>query len=162
MNRQEHLIQILQEEAAECIKVASKIQRFGADDIDPHRPHALPNATELWQEVCDFIAVAEMLVAAGVIANPHSFAGESLKAAKKAKVEEFLEYSRKRGTLTDDAPEKWWRCPNCRGFIISETNRRKQPEDAKCGLCHDVACADFDEIPAEEALRLLNGGKEDG
>jgi len=94
MNRREHLLVILMEECAELAKVASKSLRFGLDD------HGYGEANEvlLHKEFNDLVAVADMLLVDGVgIRLDHD-----LVQGKEAKVEHYLEYSRLRGTLSDE------------------------------------------------------------
>lgn len=58
MNLREHLIQTLQEECAEIIQAASKINRFGERET---YPDGIGKIQKLEQEFNDFLAVVEML-----------------------------------------------------------------------------------------------------
>ena len=59
MNRTEHLITIFGEEGSEVAQRASKILRFGVDEVQPGQVKT--NAERLVDEYADIIAVAEML-----------------------------------------------------------------------------------------------------
>lgn len=95
MTRKEHLLTILAEECAEVAQRASKALRFGLDEIQSG--HTQTNAERIVAEFDDLTAVALMLNQEGFIPNsiPRRIAN------KVEKVESFLEYSRKVGTLTD-------------------------------------------------------------
>ncbi|MFA5349080.1 MAG: hypothetical protein WC309_01760 [Candidatus Paceibacterota bacterium] len=58
MNLKEHLLQTLQEECAEVIQAASKINRFGDKGT---YPDGTGNIEKLEQEYNDLIAVVELL-----------------------------------------------------------------------------------------------------
>ncbi|MDD5006585.1 MAG: hypothetical protein PHS33_08830 [Candidatus Omnitrophica bacterium] len=58
MNLKEHLLQTLQEECAEVIQAASKINRFGEKGT---YPDGTGNIEKLEQEYNDLIAVVELL-----------------------------------------------------------------------------------------------------
>jgi len=89
MNRTEHLLTILAEESAEVAQRATKALRFGLDEVQPD--HVWNNRERIVQELNDLWAVAEMLG----ICRVDRIAIDR----KKAKVEAFLEYSKKCGTL---------------------------------------------------------------
>jgi len=95
MNRQEHLLTIVGEEAIEVAHRASKALRFGLLEIEPGQD--LTNAQRLMGEFCDLIAALEMLNDETrmqlVLVDRPAF------EAKKIKVEKFLAYSRELGTL---------------------------------------------------------------
>lgn len=95
MNRLEHLLFILAEEGAEVAQRASKAARFGIDEVQEGQP--LTNEERIWYEFSDLIAVSEM------IQTERGKGGicRQMVQAKKEKVERFLEYSRKMGTLED-------------------------------------------------------------
>jgi NTP pyrophosphatase (non-canonical NTP hydrolase) len=88
------------EEAVEVAQRATKALRFGTEEVQPGQ--ALSNLQRMRGELCDLLAAFEMVYdEAG-----HQF-GIDLDAiaAKKAKVEKFLAYSRELGTLTDGVSE---------------------------------------------------------
>lgn len=99
MNRTEHLLEVLSEECAEVIQRVSKANRFGLEEIQPGQ--TFTNAQRICQEICDLYAVVEMLedcgALKGVVDVDHI-------QAKKAKVEEFMEYARQCGALDTTAP----------------------------------------------------------
>ena len=89
MNKQEHLLSTLAEEAAELAQRATKALRFGLDDIEEGQ--TLTARVRLAGELADLIAMVEMCG----IPMPDNRDIE----AKKIKVEKYLEYSRTVGTL---------------------------------------------------------------
>lgn len=95
MNRIEHLLVILAEEGTEIGQDVAKCLRFGTEEI--YAPIGLTNAARLYQEINDLIAVAEMLQVHGIL--PPDLRNEDMIYAKKVKVEKYLEYSVKCGTL---------------------------------------------------------------
>ena len=96
MNRLEHLLFIVSEEAAEVAQRASKCARFGVEDKEPG--HDLTNEQRIWGEVNDLMGALELL---GEHLGNFGLSREAIDA-KKAKVEQFLLYSKNLGTLTDD------------------------------------------------------------
>lgn len=95
MTRKEHLLTILSEECAEVSKEVSKALRFGLDDIMPGQP--LTNSTRITKEVADLMGILQMLYEEGLISRPMLYDLEN----KKIRVEEYLKYSKKVGTLQD-------------------------------------------------------------
>jgi NTP pyrophosphatase (non-canonical NTP hydrolase) len=93
MNRREHLYTILQEECAEIIQCVSKIKRFGLTNTQPASGKL--NLEILNDEVNDLVAMLHMLEQDGVPIVINSAKID----AKKAKVEKYLEISKKAGTL---------------------------------------------------------------
>lgn len=93
MNRAEHLLSIVAEEAVEVAQRATKALRFGVDEVQPGQRYT--NWERIESEFHDLIAVLEM--AHGRPLNIY----RELLDAKKAKVEEFLRLSRDLGTLQD-------------------------------------------------------------
>jgi hypothetical protein len=89
MTRHEHLLTLVSEEAAELVQRATKALRFGMGEVQPGQDHS--NDYRLCEEWTDLVAVMEML-------GLESFGREAI-AAKVAKVERFLAYSRDVGTL---------------------------------------------------------------
>ena len=94
MNRTEHLLVCLAEECAEVGQAAAKALRFGLDDGYPCTDRT--NEGDLLNELNDLFAVVEMLHDVGIWWRIDSEA----VAAKKAKIEKFMEYAEQRGTLT--------------------------------------------------------------
>jgi NTP pyrophosphatase (non-canonical NTP hydrolase) len=101
MTRTEHLLWILAEECAEVAQRASKAARFGVNEIQPGQTET--NAERLSHEMNDLIGVAQLLADEGALAVS---ADQDEVAAKRAKVEKFLRYSRECGTLDADEPLK--------------------------------------------------------
>lgn len=99
MNKNQHLLDILSEECAEVIKEVSKALRFGTEDFYPGDPNEETNATLISREFIEAIAVRNMLVEAGVLTIPED--AYEIGEAKKARVLEYLEYSRKAGMLDE-------------------------------------------------------------
>ena len=96
MNRLEHLLTILGEEATEVAHRASKAIRFGLNEIQPGQPHT--NLQRLHQELMDLIAAVDM-IADDASAPWLRLQDDDAIAAKQAKVEKFLAYSLELGTL---------------------------------------------------------------
>lgn len=96
MTHDEHLLTILSEECQEVAQRVSKALRFGLDEIQPGQP--LTNAERITEEVCDLLAMIELCQAHALIPGERRARIEQ----KKAKVQQFLQYSRECGTLTDE------------------------------------------------------------
>lgn len=105
MTREDHLIVIVGEEAAEIAQRASKCARFGCEEVQPGQDKN--NAERLLGEVSDLLTALEMLASI----NPafrnanrtmNADTAKILGKNKQEKVEEFLKYSAKRGRLSDD------------------------------------------------------------
>ncbi len=95
MNRQEHLLSIVAEECTEVGQRASKALRFGMTEVQEGQIY--DNSERILHEVSDLAGALELL---------YGFKIDDVLAelrpridAKKEKVEKFLEYSRKVGTL---------------------------------------------------------------
>lgn len=96
MNRQEHILTCLTEEASEVSKEVSKINRFGADDIHPNSKES--HAEKLVFEFHDFLAVYQMaLDELGVDFEIN----EKLLKRKKEKLENMIKLSKKLGTIQE-------------------------------------------------------------
>lgn len=97
MNRREHLLTILSEECAEVAQRVTKTLRFGKDEMEPKQDYT--NEGRLIQELNDFVAAVEMIFECPIV----DLINEQMVAAKKEKVERFLNYSRDIcGTLTEE------------------------------------------------------------
>ena len=99
MKRHEHLLDILAEECCEVAVRASKAMRFTLSEIQPGQPST--NAQRLMDEIHDVFAMVELLEEEGLIRSHSDEARAQAIAAKKEKVERFLELSRKEGTLEE-------------------------------------------------------------
>ncbi len=73
--RQEIVLVMLLEEAAEVIKCASKVLRFGYDDYHPDDQNKRSNRTLLGEELTDFAVMYSLLIESGDAepANIHTF-----------------------------------------------------------------------------------------
>lgn len=95
MNRIEHLLTCVSEEAGEVTQAACKAGRFGLTDHPPGG--GLQNADYMVRELNDLLAIFEMLQEEGV---PLKGIGDRQAIfEKKAKVRAFMLYSEERGTL---------------------------------------------------------------
>jgi hypothetical protein len=94
VTREEHLLVILMEECAEVAHRASKILRFGMDEVQPGQQ--LSNRQRLFGELIDLMAVADMLA---ILPVEDSEATVEDMRAKIEKVEHFLLLSQAQGTL---------------------------------------------------------------
>lgn len=100
MTRQDHLVTIVAEECVETAQRATKILRFGMDEIQPGQE--LNNAARLVQEFFDLSTVMYMLAEHDeVFKREYENYERSIgwSKAKKLKVEHFLEYSAQQGRL---------------------------------------------------------------
>lgn len=93
MNRMEHLLTILTEECAEVQQAVTKTLRFG---LKEGKYADTPNEERIRAELNDLLAVVEMLEKEGLDLSPDHQA----RATKKERVENFLLYSQRCGTLT--------------------------------------------------------------
>lgn len=89
MTRQEYLLLVLAEEAAEIVHRASKAMRFGLDETQPD--HVDNNFVRLIHELNDLVAVADLV-------EP-MWMDERLIDAKKLKVAKYMRYSEGLGRL---------------------------------------------------------------
>lgn len=94
MNKTEHLLTCLAEEAAEIQQAACKALRFGLDDGHPER--TTTNAQDIAKEFIEIVAVVQLLEAEGAIEKLGNI--EAIKE-KKAKILHYMDYAKKRGTL---------------------------------------------------------------
>jgi len=94
MNKLQHLLLKLGEEAAEIIQIASKASQFGLDDVREGQQYT--NRQLCHQEIDDILGVLNMLnEECGFGYEPNS---ESI-AAKQVKVNKYLEYSKQLGLV---------------------------------------------------------------
>ena len=96
MDRREHLLCRLGEEANEVAQRVSKALVFGLDEVQPGQPFT--NGDRICHELCDLYALVEMLEEAGVLKHVIDI---DLIHEKQAKVKQYMEYSKQCGTLTD-------------------------------------------------------------
>lgn len=94
MNKMEHLLICLAEEAAEMQQAACKALRFGLDD--GHPDGQTTNAEDIMKEYTDLIAIMTMLFEAGIIKD---FNMDRAIELKREKVLGYMDYARERGTL---------------------------------------------------------------
>lgn len=104
MTRKEALLVMLMEECNEVAQRASKILRFGVNEVQPGQEKT--NAQRLMDEVEDFIGVYQMITGCAVAPSEECYRRDPVDVMagimnKKAKVEKFLEYSKECGTITD-------------------------------------------------------------
>jgi hypothetical protein len=94
MTRKEHLLVILMEECAEVQKECAKALRFGLDE--KYLPESdETNAESINREISDLVGVMQMLQDDGHLQLiDYNRVEEKIK-----KVEKYLEYSKKVGTL---------------------------------------------------------------
>lgn len=109
MNKQEHLLTILGEECSELHQDICKALRFGMNDTPPNGK--LDNTQLMFKEFNDILAMAEMIneyvttkpwdgvtyTSKGIL-----YRDDKMVEDKKTKVEKYLEYSRSKGTLTEE------------------------------------------------------------
>ena len=96
MKLDDYIISCLSEEAGETVKECMKIHRFG---LDSNFKGGQKNRDNLFNEIIDFIAVAEMLAEKGIIEDIHSPEALLKKEEKKDKVEHYIKVSRDLGRV---------------------------------------------------------------
>ena len=94
MSKQEYLLVCLAEEYAEVQHAVAKALRFGLKDGYPGTERT--NAEDIARELCDLMAVAELLEECGAV--PRNQTAVNIKK-KKAKVAEFLKCATGHGTV---------------------------------------------------------------
>lgn len=99
MTRQEYLLTILSEECAEVIQEISKALRFGLEEIYPEK--GITNSERITAELHDIIAVVEMLRNEGCLEREDIIKVLAAIKVKQGKIEEYLRYSKKCGTLNN-------------------------------------------------------------
>ena len=97
MNATEHLLTCLAEEGAEITHRSTKCLRFGMTDRNVLNPTGPTNEEHLVGELNDLMAVIELLIEAGVL--PEEWQDMALQQAKKDKVQKFMGYADRVGTL---------------------------------------------------------------
>jgi hypothetical protein len=97
LNEIEHLLVCLNEEGVEIGKETDKILRFGIDDRNVDNPDDPTNRERLRRELCDLLGVIELLVARGVITDPHLDTQRIY--FKKVRVAKFMRYAQSVGAL---------------------------------------------------------------
>lgn len=85
------VLQCLQEECAEVIQIASKINRFGAYSRNPEDPASLSNIELLHQEIGDVLAIFEVLKYQTSLTFDDELI-EKMKQRKLEKLEVYLPY----------------------------------------------------------------------
>lgn len=93
MHEEQYLLTCLAEEGVEVAQRCTKALRFGIGEVQPGQDR--DNYMRLWGEITDFQAVAEML--SEKMGRGHTVREEI--EAKKARVRQFMMYSRDLGTL---------------------------------------------------------------
>lgn len=112
MNKQEHLLSTLAEEASEVllelelikpvarlIQSVSKANRFGLTDGYPDRDTT--NAQDMAKEVQELIAVYEMLEDEGCIPTLTDEEKQLIRKTKKERVMLWMGHAKERGALTE-------------------------------------------------------------
>ena len=103
MTRKEHLLVIAMEECDEVSQRISKALRFSLEEIQPGQE--LTNAQRILYEYNDLVAVLLMLHEEGflpaVSPTKDPIANMAMICKKRDKVNQFLEYSKANGTLTE-------------------------------------------------------------
>ncbi len=94
LNRKELLLEVCAEECSETAVRCSKAIRFTLQEIEKGQP--LTNAERIIQEFNDIAALMELMVDEGMLDR---VVDVDYIAAKKAKVEEWIVYSQKMGTV---------------------------------------------------------------
>ena len=99
MTRKEHLLTILSEECAEVIQRVDKALRFGMNEKEPEQ--GLTNSERITDEYHDIIAITRMLRNEGYLKRLDQYNAVKKIEDKIRKVEKYLKYSKKCGTLNN-------------------------------------------------------------
>lgn len=99
MNKKEHLLACVAEEAGEIARAAGKCLRFGVFDTEPGK--SMYNLDAVLSELCELEAVVEMLLAEHQYAIFTPDAWARIKAHKKERVLKYMERARLTGALAD-------------------------------------------------------------
>lgn len=94
MNRKEQLLTILIEECGEVIQAATKALRFGLDDYYKQPPD---NKEKISAEMADVMGTFFLLIKEGILDAPE----QSLILGREKRIENYLLYSKEKGTLID-------------------------------------------------------------
>lgn len=97
MTREQYLLQKLQEEAAEVIQRASKVNRFGLLEVQPGQTEN--NRDRLRGELIDLFAVLAILLDDGILLSFDTPDVPQRIEDHKNKLEKFYDYSVIRGTV---------------------------------------------------------------
>ena len=97
MNKKEFLFQLLQEECAELIQAASKINRFGLEFQSGTKE--VNNKNDFIVELNDVYAVLSLLVKEGVLTEHDTTANPIMILNKCAKIEKYMKVSHELGHL---------------------------------------------------------------
>lgn len=65
--KEKEILDLLQEECAEVIQIASKIKRFGWESHHPEDVLRITNRDHLEREIADVMAICEILISRGLI-----------------------------------------------------------------------------------------------
>jgi len=98
MDRREHLLTCLAEECTEVGQRVAKALRFGLDEVQAGQ--TLTNRQRIAEEYRDLVAVANILVEEGILAVHEMAVRQKDVEAKRAKIERFMEISRREGVLS--------------------------------------------------------------
>jgi NTP pyrophosphatase (non-canonical NTP hydrolase) len=104
MNKLQYLLTKFAEEASEVAQIALKTQQFGPYEIVPGGDKT--NIERVNFELNDLLAVAQMINEE--LGSLELFDSDKFMAAKKAKVQKFLQYSVECGQV-DLSKEKGWK-----------------------------------------------------
>ena len=96
MNEKDYILACISEEAGEIVQAVGKSHRFGLLDTNPGTERS--NYVNLHNEVCDLVAVYEMLC--NSMGYPYELS-KGLIEAKKVKVAKYMEVSVQLGRLDD-------------------------------------------------------------
>lgn len=99
MNRTEHILASIGEEAAEIGQAVGKGLRFGLTDVGPFNKES--NGANLIQEINDLLALVEIAGENGVL-DISLLNNEDIKLAKKDKYFKYLQYSMNLGNVQDE------------------------------------------------------------
>lgn len=100
LNKEQYLLTQLGSEGCEVSHRCSKAIQFGLAEVQDGQTQ--DNHDRLRDEIMDFVGTLVMLEEAGILSF-EGFDESTAIDAKRAKVEKYMEYARKQGTLENDA-----------------------------------------------------------
>lgn len=101
MNKEQYLLLLLMEEAAEVSQAASKCIRF----TSAHNHQDMSNIDKLSSEIVDFITVLEMLLENDILSHTWMLTISSRISSKKTRIKAFMEVSKELGALNDTSSD---------------------------------------------------------
>lgn len=107
MNRLEHLLATLSEEASEIIQEAHKCQRFGIHNHFEGRP----NGDYLLTETIQLLTVLEMVLEEAGFVPDETFDIDAIAQQKRDKVEKYMHLAETIWSTVEPGSSRYWKAP---------------------------------------------------